>query len=97
MFLRVFENSNPAEREDAEKVLNWVLCAKRQMRWREIQSIFCIDLEDGDVDYAERRLRVSFKELCGSFVDFHHAISSCSGHSESPEVFLRLVHRTAQT
>ncbi|KAI0444886.1 WD40 repeat-like protein [Xylaria telfairii] len=89
--IRIFEMSSMAEREDAKKILGWVICAKRLLRWREIQSLFCIDPVKGNVDYEERRLRVTCKELCGSLVDVHHA-----ANKTSPEDIIKIVHETAR-
>lgn len=90
--MRIFEMSSMAEREDAKKIMGWVICARRLLRWREIQSLFCIDPTNGDVDYEERRLRVTCKELCGSLVDIHHATSTTTG----PEDVIKIVHETAR-
>ncbi|TRX94186.1 hypothetical protein FHL15_004954 [Xylaria flabelliformis] len=90
--VRIFEMSSMAEREDAKKIMGWVICARRLLRWREIQSLFCIDPINGDVDYEERRLRVTCKELCGSLVDMHHV----SNDRTSPEDVVKIVHETAR-
>ncbi|KAI8951873.1 WD40 repeat-like protein [Xylaria longipes] len=89
--VRIFEMSSMAEREDARRILGWIICARRLLRWREIQSLFCIDPVKGDVDYEERRLRVTCKELCGSLVDVHHATNKTS-----PEDIVKIVHETAR-
>ncbi|KAI0857460.1 WD40 repeat-like protein [Xylaria cubensis] len=90
--VRIFGMSSMAEREDAKKIMGWVICARRLLRWREIQSLFCIDPVNGDVDYEERRLRVTCKELCGSLVDIHHV----SNDRASPEDVVKIVHETAR-
>ncbi|KAI1740463.1 WD40 repeat-like protein [Xylaria scruposa] len=89
---RIFEMSPLAECEDAKKILGWIICARRLLRWREIQSLFCIDPIKGDVDYEERRLRVTCKELCGSLIDIHHASDTTTG----PEDVIKIVHETAR-
>ncbi len=90
--MRIFETSSLAEREDATKILGWITCARRFLRWREIQSLFCIDPINGDVDYEERRLRVTCKELCGSLVDVHYAKNKKTG----PEDMIKIVHESAR-
>ncbi|RYP42924.1 hypothetical protein DL770_011966 [Monosporascus sp. CRB-9-2] len=90
--VRIFEESSTAEREDALKLIGWVIHARRLLRWREIQSLFCIDPVIGDVDYEERRLRVTCKELCGSLVDIHHAMDI----KDHPEASISIVHETAR-
>lgn len=87
--IRIFEESPAAEREDATKILGWLTCAQRLLRWREIQSLFCIDPEAGTVDYEDNRLRVSCKQLCGSLVDIHR------GQTTSEDI-IRIVHGTAR-
>ncbi|KAJ0107225.1 hypothetical protein J7T55_007595 [Diaporthe amygdali] len=90
--VRIFEESPPAEREDATKILGWLTCAERLLHWREIQAIFCIDPDTSQVDYEGERLRMSCKQLCGSLVDIHHAQI---GH-EGPDDVLQIVHGTAR-
>ncbi|KAI0897380.1 WD40 repeat-like protein [Annulohypoxylon nitens] len=92
MAVRLFDNSENAGREEMLKVLGWIICAPRYLRWREIQSMFCIDLGKGIVNYEDERLRVSCKILCGSFVDVHPATSNGAG----PEDILKIVHETAR-
>ncbi|KAI1775101.1 hypothetical protein F4818DRAFT_417845 [Hypoxylon cercidicola] len=90
--VRVFEKSSPAERDDATRILSWITCARRLLRWREIQSLFCIDPLTGNVDYEGGSLRVTCKDLCGSLVDVHHANVQKAG----PEDIIRIVHETAR-
>ncbi|KAG7403063.1 Vegetative incompatibility protein HET-E-1 [Fusarium oxysporum f. sp. raphani] len=90
--IRVFEQVSKAELEDATKILGWVICGRRHIRWREIQAFFCIDPSICDVDYEGRRLRVTCKDLCRSFVDIHQAGTKI-GH---PEDLIKIVHSTAQ-
>jgi hypothetical protein len=90
--VRVFEHVSKAELEDATKILGWVICGRRHMRWREIQAFFCIDPLMCDVDYDGKRLRVTCKDLCRSFVDIHQAGAKV-GH---PEDLIKIVHSTAQ-
>ncbi|KAI0161066.1 hypothetical protein GGR52DRAFT_586387 [Hypoxylon sp. FL1284] len=90
--VRVFEKSSSSERDDATKVLSWIICARRPLRWREIQSFSCIDPVNGNVDYEERKLRVTCKDLCSSLVDVHHASVGSTG----PEDVIKIVHETAR-
>lgn len=91
MIVRVVEESSDAEREDAMTVLSLVLCAKRALRWQEIQAFFCIMPEDGEVDY-DRFLRVDYKELCGALLDAHQVDNGSPG----PEDIIQIVHETAR-
>jgi hypothetical protein len=88
---RVLDQAVEAERNAALKVLTLVLCAKRILYWREVQAIFCIDPEQGTVEF-EDRLRVSVKELCGSLLDVDHA----PGKTPGPDSTVRIVHSTAR-
>lgn len=60
---------DPLTKEDAKRLLGWLVCARRPLKWREIQCAVSINLEDKDVDLAERQLRVDSKNLCGSLVE----------------------------
>ncbi|KAI1641602.1 uncharacterized protein F4817DRAFT_355288 [Daldinia loculata] len=90
--VRIFEESSLSEREDARKILGWITCAGRLLRWREIQSSFCITPTKAVVEYEENRLRVTCKELCGSLVDVH----STSDRRDDPEDIIKIVHETAR-
>ncbi|GAB1318182.1 hypothetical protein MFIFM68171_08392 [Madurella fahalii] len=87
---RILDQSVEAERNTALRVLTLVICAKRILYWREIQAIFCIDSDNGTVDYSER-LYGSCKELCGSLLDFRHSTGMMAG----PESTVGMVHHTA--
>lgn len=59
------------EREDAELLLGVLTCAKRPLKWTEIQGAVSID-PDNDTEpfnYEERRLCLGSKDLCGSLVE----------------------------
>ncbi|RYP79052.1 hypothetical protein DL771_000030 [Monosporascus sp. 5C6A] len=88
---RVLEHPSEAVREDAMRVLSLVICAKRALRWREIQAFFCISPEDSEIDH-DRFLQLGCKELCGSLVDAHHVDDNAAG----PEDIIQIVHETAQ-
>ncbi|KAI0099457.1 WD40 repeat-like protein [Daldinia grandis] len=90
--VRIFEGSSSSQCEDAKKVLGWITCAGRLLRWREIQSSFCITPTKAIVEYEESRLRVTCKELCGSLVDVH----STSNKRGDPEDIIKIVHETAR-
>ncbi|KAI3321517.1 hypothetical protein HD806DRAFT_502761 [Xylariaceae sp. AK1471] len=91
---RIFVESAEASMETAEKILSYLICARRPLKWREIQSFFSIDPHKGDVDYEERSLRATAKELCGSLVDVHipKAVNVTSG----AEDVYGIVHESAK-
>lgn len=64
---RIFKD--PSVKEDAARLLGWLVCAQRPLKWHEIQGAISIDLEAQDVDFEERGLRVDSKDLCSSLVE----------------------------
>ncbi|KAK3950192.1 hypothetical protein QBC32DRAFT_326366 [Pseudoneurospora amorphoporcata] len=88
---RVFTDSSPPKRKAATKILSYVVCSMRTLRWREIQAFFCTDVINGEANY-KRRLAWSYKELCSSFLDSDTIRDNYAG----PEDEIRLVHKTAR-
>jgi hypothetical protein len=80
---RIFDETRPAQCQGARKILAWLVCAIRPLRWREIQCAISTDADAGMVD-PDRRLIVGPKELCGSLVE------------QQRDDSLRLVHTTAK-
>lgn len=68
MVKRVLKNPTKPERLAAEQILGWVVSAERPLRWREIQSRFCIDAEAGKANIQRKSVK-SCKYLCGSLVE----------------------------
>ncbi|KAH8586783.1 C2H2 domain-containing protein [Bisporella sp. PMI_857] len=67
--LRRLERSLVSKQWDiVRKLLGWMVCAKRPLRWREIQAAVSIDLNEQTVDFDGRSLRSSVKEYCGSLI-----------------------------
>ncbi|KAK6227428.1 hypothetical protein QIS74_00983 [Colletotrichum tabaci] len=87
----IYESEHESERETAQKIIALVVTAKRDLKWREIQSFFCIDSSNGTVD-PDERLQVKAKDLCGSLVDVHPINGQASEH----EYAVRIVHDTAR-
>ncbi|KAJ4353923.1 uncharacterized protein N0V89_005654 [Didymosphaeria variabile] len=67
----------------AKKLLGWMVCAQRQLTWREIQVALSIDVDSRSIEYDDRRLRNHIHDICGSLV-------TVSGNRVS------LVHSTAR-
>lgn len=88
----MLEEAPYAMRQGALKILGWVTCAARPLRWREIQSIFCIDVDSNTMDYEEKRIRASCKKLCGSLVDVHQVSPGQPG----PDDIVTIVHGSAR-
>lgn len=78
------KNSNIPERwQEAKKLLGWMVCAKRQLTWKEMQVALSINFEAQTIDYDDRRLRTHIYDICGSLVQL-------TGHR------VHLVHSTAK-
>ncbi|KAK8130901.1 hypothetical protein PG984_007339 [Apiospora sp. TS-2023a] len=54
-----------------KQLLGWICCAKRPLKWYEIQVVASIDLHSDQVISEERRLVDDAKDLCASFVEVH--------------------------
>ncbi|KAI9687323.1 MAG: hypothetical protein M1822_002366 [Bathelium mastoideum] len=71
-------------RSEALMLLGWLVCAKRPMKWHEIQAMRSINFEERSVDFKRRKYRFSPKDLCGSLVELR------------ADDTLELVHLTAK-
>lgn len=58
-----------ATQSDSKKLLSWLVCAKRPLKWREIQCAVSIDLDEQTLNWEQGRFRVDSKDLCGSLVE----------------------------
>ena len=65
---RVLEISGDHNLNHLRQVLGWIVCARRPLRWREIQGAICIDLENQHVDY-NRAISDTPKGLFASLVE----------------------------
>jgi len=45
-----------------------MVCAKRPLKWHEIQGAVSIDPEDQSIAFDERKLRRHIHDLCGSLI-----------------------------
>lgn len=80
---RISSDSDSAKVAHAKKILGWMTCARRPLKWHEIQGALSIDTTDRTVDFVRRRSRTHIREICGSL------ISNLSGDR------LELVHVSA--
>ncbi|RYP51599.1 hypothetical protein DL768_003106 [Monosporascus sp. mg162] len=91
--VRVLERPTRSKREAAARILGWITCAARPLRWSEIQSRFCINFEQGCCNFKNRRVD-SCKVLCGSLVE----AEQCNwGAGSGIDIIISLVHDTAAT
>jgi hypothetical protein len=83
-YSRVFERVlKTHSREQAQHLIAMLTCAKRPLKWNEIQGSVSICVEDRSVDFEERQWVDDEKDICGSIV-------TCR-----PDGTLTLVHSTA--
>ncbi|GLA48100.1 hypothetical protein AnigIFM63604_003194 [Aspergillus niger] len=66
-----------------DEILGWIVCARRPLRWEEIQTAVCIDPERREFD-IDRQLNGSPEDIFASLVERH------------PNETVDLVHQTAQ-
>jgi L-amino acid N-acyltransferase YncA len=66
---RIATIPNAKERAVAQKLLGWMVCAKRPLKWHEIQGAISTDTVHQTIHFDERRLRIHVRDLCGSLID----------------------------
>lgn len=84
IIVRISEKPAEAERKAALMLLGWVACAKRPLKWYEIQGLRSVDIEKQSVDFARRRFVIGPKDLCESLLEVYEDGS------------VELVHSTAK-
>jgi hypothetical protein len=81
---RITKGASSNQSLQAMMVLGWLVCAKRPLKWYEIQGMKAIDLDDRSIQYERRRFLVEPQDLCESLIV----------HREDDTV--ELVHMTAK-
>ncbi|KAF5254484.1 hypothetical protein FANTH_742 [Fusarium anthophilum] len=66
---RIFHKAPQQTRTGTLQLLGWLVCAKRPLKWHEIQSLKSVNLNRQLVDFARHKFSVSGKDLCGSLVE----------------------------
>ncbi|KAK8932328.1 hypothetical protein VCV18_000862 [Metarhizium anisopliae] len=66
---RIKTQASHAELRDALMLLGWLVCAKRPLRWHEVQGLKSINLDKLSVEYERQRFVVAPKDLCESLVE----------------------------
>ncbi|EPS38656.1 hypothetical protein H072_7600 [Dactylellina haptotyla CBS 200.50] len=92
--VRIFDSRSPSKKKSAsaERILAFVMISEsRPLLWREIQSRFCIDIENASANFKRRRLD-SPKTICGSLIELTD--SEIFPNSPSEQV-ISIVHDTA--
>lgn len=66
---RMIDQAPHQMKTGALKLLGWLVCARRPLKWHEIQCLKSINLDKQCVDFARHKFAVSGKDLCGSLVE----------------------------
>ncbi|KAI0192374.1 hypothetical protein EV127DRAFT_426763 [Xylaria flabelliformis] len=82
---RMVEEVPETAKEDTFRLLGWLVCAKRPLKWREIQAMNSINLDEQCVMLEHQRFIKSPKDLCASLVEIR------------PDDTLEFVHLTAKS
>ncbi|KAI1076452.1 hypothetical protein F5B20DRAFT_556101 [Whalleya microplaca] len=85
---RITENRPHDLTLEVRKILSWIACAPRPLRWREIQAAVSLDIENQEVDH-ERRLLDSPKDLFASIVEIQSDETVELIHSTAREYLIR--------
>ena len=72
-----------SRRNTAQRLLGWLTCSKRTLKWHEIQGAVSVDLEEGTID-VNLQLEDDSKDLLASLVE------------QSSDNSIALVHPTAK-
>jgi hypothetical protein len=70
---RILHTNTEARKTDAVKILEWLVCAKRPMKWYEIQGALCINLSSQcsqGSDSEAHKCYATPKDLCASLVEY---------------------------
>ena len=65
---RIAQDPNSPEWKVAQKLLGWMIRARRPLKWHEIQGAYATDLNYQTINFDERKLRVHIRDLCGSLI-----------------------------
>lgn len=66
---RINQQASRTVTKDALMLLGWLVCAKRPLKWYEIQGLKSINLNKQSVEFERQRFVVAPKDLCGSLVE----------------------------
>ncbi|RDW70893.1 uncharacterized protein DSM5745_08404 [Aspergillus mulundensis] len=65
----VLKDQDESRAKYARKVLGWLVCGKRSLKWHEIQGAISTDIDTRTIDFENRKLSVDSKQLFGSLVE----------------------------
>ncbi|KAH0563509.1 hypothetical protein GP486_001930 [Trichoglossum hirsutum] len=89
---RILDSNTTARQKDATRLLGWLACAKRPLKWYEIQGAVSIDLKNQSVNFEERMHCVNAKDLCASLVEIRSDDSIELVHPTAREYLIRSQH-----
>jgi hypothetical protein len=78
------QQNSTLRQQEVFNLFGWLVCAKRPLRWHEIQGMKAINLDEQNIDHEQQSFRVAPKDLCESLVEVR------------PDGGLELVHLTAK-
>jgi hypothetical protein len=65
---RIRQNTTAEEWKITQKLLGWMVCARRPLKWPEIQGAVSIEPVGQTVKFDDRKLRIHIRDLCGSLI-----------------------------
>ncbi|KAK5057581.1 hypothetical protein LTR84_011581 [Exophiala bonariae] len=68
IFERMKRDLSKKEWKVAIRLLGWITCAERTLKWREMQAALSISPDQGVVDFDGRQAREHIHNLCGALV-----------------------------
>lgn len=67
---RIKENTSRTSMKDALALLEWLVLARKPLRWREIQVLKSMDLDQQSIDFHRQGFLVKDpRDICGSFIE----------------------------
>ncbi len=72
-------------------LLGWLVCARRPLKWQEIQLACCIDSDNDNIDFEQDKLRVHIRDYCGSLIEA--PVEKGNATNQEHEL-VRFVHNT---
>ncbi|KIX07723.1 uncharacterized protein Z518_02377 [Rhinocladiella mackenziei CBS 650.93] len=61
--------ADPQKWETIKTILGWLVCARRPLKWSEIQCAHSIDFDHKTVDLESNQLRYHIRDKCGSLIE----------------------------
>ena len=65
---RLSHTLQPEQWKIARELLGWMVCAKRPLRWREIQAARSINTMEQTFEFQDNELRNNIQVYCGSLI-----------------------------